>query len=148
MQKGLKVIFMDHDGVIALSNNENEFRFFNQSCIEILNEILLDTKAEIVVSSDWRLHYDLTALQNIYREEGIIKIPFAVTPDFYHPNENLSLEKQRTKEILYWLSQRNIQHWIAIDDMALELKNFVQTDSQKGLMTSGIKQKIIAFLNN
>lgn len=143
-----KIIFLDHDGVIALSNDDNDFTFFNPSCVEILNEILLDTKAEIVVDSDWRLHYDLRALQDIYRDEGIIKVPFAITPDFYTRHTDVSqLEELRSQEILYWLSQYKVDRWVAIDDMKLNLENFVQTDPQKGLMTRGVKKKVIEILN-
>ena len=75
----MKVIFLDHDGVICLStewggrfkkqkkwggrklsmtNGEVplEFRFdnFNKKAVKVLNEILEETGAEIVVSSDWK----------------------------------------------------------------------------------------------
>ena len=75
----MKVIFLDHDGVICLSSEwggrfkkQNkwkgrklsmttlempiEYRFdnFNQKAIKTLNEILEETGAEIVVSSEWK----------------------------------------------------------------------------------------------
>ncbi len=74
----MKVLFLDHDGVICLStewggrfkkqkkwggrkmsmsNGEVplEYRFdnFNKKAVKVLNEILEETGAEIVVSSDW-----------------------------------------------------------------------------------------------
>ena len=72
----MKVIFLDHDGVICLSNNfgsrhkkqikvrtkmtqsikelpvDARFDNFNKKAVKVLNEILLKTDAEIVVSSD------------------------------------------------------------------------------------------------
>mgnify|MGYP000323948819 CR=1 FL=1 len=97
----MKVIFLDNDGVICLSSNWGsrhkkqkkwggrklsmtirempvEYRFdnFDKKAIKILNEILETTDAEIVVSSDWRLHANLEELGEYYESQGIIKKPF------------------------------------------------------------------------
>jgi hypothetical protein len=75
----MKIIFLDHDGVLCLSNNWGsrmkkqakwggrklsmslkeiplEYRFdnFDKKAVETLNDILDLTGAEIVVSSDWK----------------------------------------------------------------------------------------------
>ena len=82
----MKVLMLDNDGVICLSNNWGgrkkkwskyrsanpdsskelkdapvEYRFddFDKKAIKILNEILEETGAEIVVSSDWKLNATL-----------------------------------------------------------------------------------------
>ncbi len=142
-----KVLFLDHDGCIALGGEDSDFGFFNPSCVEILNEIILDTGCEIVVSSDWRTHYDLRALKDIYKDEGVIKTPVSVTPDLYDRKMNISeLENLRAREILTWLKDHPVDLWCAVDDMELPLKNFVLTDDKKGLMTRGVKRKIIEFL--
>ena len=105
----MKVIFLDHDGVICLSNNwgsrskkwskfrsENpdsslefkdkpvncRFDDFDKKAIKILNEIIEQTGCEIVVSSDWRLHATLEELGDYYISQGIIKRPIAVTDIF------------------------------------------------------------------
>jgi hypothetical protein len=105
----MKVIFLDHDGVICLSNNwggrtkkwakyrsanpdsSNEkkdapvsvrFDDFDKKAIKILNEIIEQTGCEIVVSSDWRLHATLEELGDYYISQGIIKRPVAVTDIF------------------------------------------------------------------
>jgi hypothetical protein len=104
----MKVIFLDHDGVICLSNNwggrtkkwakyrsENpdsskekkdapvSFRFddFDTKSVKVLNEILEETGSEIVVSSDWKLHATLEELGEYYEQQGIIKKPIALTPN-------------------------------------------------------------------
>lgn len=104
----MKVIFLDHDGVICLSNNwggrtkkwakyrsENpdsskekkdapvSFRFddFDTKSVKVLNEILEETGSEIVVSSDWKLHATLEELGEYYELHGIIKKPIALTPN-------------------------------------------------------------------
>ena len=58
------------------------FDDFDKKAIKILNEILEETGAEIVVSSDWRLHANLEELGDYYISQGIIKRPIAVTDMF------------------------------------------------------------------
>ena len=102
----MKVIFLDLDGTICLSNNwggrskkwgkyrsENpetskfmkdapvEVRFddFDKKAIKVLNEILEETESEIVVSSDWRCHATLEELGEYFLSQGILKKPVGVT---------------------------------------------------------------------
>jgi len=107
----MKVIFLDNDGVICLSNNWGgrfkkqekwggqklsmsskeipiEYRFdnFDQKAVKVLNEILEKTGAEIVVSSDWRYHATLDELGDYYESQGIIKRPIGVTEKFHYTN--------------------------------------------------------------
>ena len=103
------ILFLDHDGVICLSNNwgsrskkwakyrsENpdsslefkdkpvncRFDDFDTKAIKVLNEIIEQTGCEIVVSSDWRLHATLEELGDYYISQGIIKQPVDVTDIF------------------------------------------------------------------
>jgi hypothetical protein len=105
----MKILFLDNDGVICLSNNwggrskkrskyrsENpnssnskkdapvEYRFddFDKKAIKVLNEIIEETGCDIVVSSDWRLHANLEELGYYFMKQGIIKKPIAVTDIF------------------------------------------------------------------
>jgi hypothetical protein len=69
---------------------------------------------------------------------------------------------ERVCEIKYWLSEPpEVTNWIAIDDLDLGeqfglisgksngLKNFVHsTKSTQGIKESGIKEKILKFLND
>jgi hypothetical protein len=100
----MKVIFLDNDGVICLSNNWGgrykkqkewggrklsmtqreiplEYRFddFDKKAIKVLNNILKKTDAEIVVSSDWRTFATLEELGTYYTDQGIIKKPIGFT---------------------------------------------------------------------
>jgi hypothetical protein len=105
----VKVLFLDNDGVICLSNNwggrskkwakyrsanpDSSLEFkdkpvncrfddFDKKAIKILNEIIEQTGCDIVVSSDWRLHATLEELGDYYISQGIIKRPIAVTDIF------------------------------------------------------------------
>ena len=180
----MKVIFLDHDGVVCLSTEWGgrskkklkylkeypgtekvpvEFRLdnFNKKAVNILNDILKQTGAEIVVSSDWKGHATLEELKEMYIKYGVIKSPIDVTPNHYFGK--YELEMTRCSEIKDWLEEHpEVTHWVAVDDLDLSekfgaisgnsnggLKNFVLTPkSSEGIKQSGIKEKILKFLND
>ena len=99
----MKVIFLDHDGVICLASEwggrhkkqrkagrklsqsieslpvDARFDNFNKKAVAILNEILDRTNAEIVVSSDWKRWASVEEMGEYYEQQGIIKKPIAFT---------------------------------------------------------------------
>jgi hypothetical protein len=191
----MKVIFLDHDGVICLStewggrykkrkkiNSQKltteempvEYRFdnFNQKAIKVLNQILEETGAEIVVSSDWKRWATVEEMGEYYESKGIIKKPIAFTPnlgqctwyDNWAWSSEWDLEMTRVIEIKQYLHDHpEITHWVSIDDLDMgktgvnwgskfehdwALDNFVLTPkSNEGIKQSGIKEKVIKFLN-
>ena len=102
----MKIIFLDNDGVICLSENwgsrrkkqikegrkigtsDSElsvhirFDNFDRKAIKVFNEILEKTGAEYVVSSDWRFHATLEELGDYYISQGVIKKPIDTTGMF------------------------------------------------------------------
>jgi hypothetical protein len=190
----MKVIFLDHDGVICLSNNwggrtkkwakyrsENpdsskekkdapvSFRFddFDTKSVKVLNEILEKTGAEIVVSSDWKLHATLEELGEYYELHGISKKPIALTPNIstckdygnYIWSPRWELEMIRTIEIKQYIHDHpEITHWVSVDDLNMgkigepwkdewAIDNFVLTPKQnEGIKQSGVKEKILNYL--
>ena len=141
----MKVIFLDHDGVICLQSEwgsrfkkqqkagrklsqsiqslpvSARFDNFNKKAIKILNQILEETGAEIVVSSDWKRWATVEELGEYYEEQGIIKKPIAFTK---HLNEceyeasfpwsrPWALEQTRSIEIKQFLKDHpEITHWV------------------------------------
>lgn len=194
----MKVIFLDNDGVICLSDNWGgrfkkqkewggrklsmtnkeipvEYRFdnFNKKAVKVLNEILEETGAEIVVSSDWRHHATLEELGEYYLSQGILKAPIGVTktlgecdqPEDFPWSRQWDLEQSRTLEILQYLKDHpEITNWVAIDDLNMgktgmyygmsfehdwALDNFVYTPlAKEGIKQSGVKDKILKFIIN
>jgi hypothetical protein len=130
----MKIIFLDNDGVICLSNNwggrfkkfkkyqkENpniefvndksipvEYRFdnFDDKAVKVLNEILEITGAEIVVSSDWKKHATLEELGDYYESKGIIKRPIAVTDLFTVKADEWDASGFMPKEFPWWRYDR------------------------------------------
>ena len=162
-----------------MSSNEIpiQYRFdnFDTKAVKVLNEILEQTGAEIVVSSDWRFHATLEELGEYYLSQGIVKKPIATTDMFkdIFPREwsalrfRADLELERSMEIQHWVDNHpEVTHWVAVDDLNMSveflgprfvasngtdgqagLKNFVLTPSDnQGIKQSGIKDKILRYL--
>ena len=191
----MEVIFLDHDGVICLSNNWGgrtkkwanyrsanpdsskekkdapvsvRFDDFDKKAIKILNEILEETGAEIVVSSDWKLHATLEELGEYYESQGIIKKPIALTPNIQNCKDYDSnfiwsprweSEQIRTIEIKQYLHDHpEVTHWVSVDDLNMgkigepwkdewAIDNFVLTPKQnEGIKQSGVKEKLLQYL--
>lgn len=162
----MKVIFLDNDGVICLANNwgsrykkqkglftndnprggylknkdlplKVRFDNFDRKAVKALNEILEKTGAEIVVSSDWRLHATLEELGDYYESQGITKRPISFTERYHYTNwkeegfipedfgfsRTDDLEQQRHFEIKRWLRDHpEVTHWVAIDDLNMGIE--------------------------
>jgi len=149
------ILFLDIDGPIVtgqsvLMNPGNKWdaeRFEHQN-VKVLNSILDLTGAEIVISSDWRHHYTLNELQDIFEHFGVNKKPIDVVCDFSKRFGALDLEGARSSEILEWLKTNGSERkWVAVDDLALAVPNFVHIKrTMEGIKQTGIKDKILKFL--
>jgi hypothetical protein len=185
----MKVIFLDNDGVVCLSTEwggrkKKKLKYlkefpgieilpayikmdnFNDKAVKILNSILEQTGAEIVVSSDWKLYCTLDELKEMFTKYGVSKSPIDTTPNIplkydknYYTAEELA--EYRIMEIKQWLKDHpEVTQWVAVDDLPLDekfgaisgnsnggLTNFVLTPkSSEGIKQSGIKEKILKFL--
>jgi hypothetical protein len=185
----MKVIFLDFDGVVCLvdewgGRKKKKLKYlkefpdvtnipayikmdnFNGKAVNVLNLILEETGAEIVVSSDWKLYCTLDELKEMFTKYGVIKEPIDTTPNIplvydkqYYTKEELA--DYRVMEIKKWLKQHpEVTQWVAVDDLDLGekfgsfsgnsnggLTNFILTPkSSQGIKQSGIKEKILKFL--
>jgi hypothetical protein len=134
----MKVIFLDHDGVICLStewggrykkqkkwgkrklsmtNDEIplEYRFdnFNKKAVKVLNEILELTGAEIVVSSDWKRWANVEQMGEYYESQGVIKKPIDFTL-------NLNQCTNYDKDSFPWIRQ-----WDLEQTRSIEIKQYL-----------------------
>ena len=197
----MKIIFLDHDGVICLDNNWGsrrkkqdkwggrklsmslreiplEYRFdnFDKKAIDVLNEIIETTGAEIVVSSDWKAWASIEQMGEYYEMQGVIKKPIAYTKNLgqcsfqdtksFVWSVTYDLEQSRYVEITqYLMDHPEITHWVSIDDLHMGrhvenskygafdrddwgLENFVWTPRpSEGIKQSGVKEKILKYLS-
>ena len=140
---GVKVLFLDHYGVLCLSarpvtrtkfsmptgdefagTGKTVFSDFDPAAVAVLNDIIQQTGAEIVISSDWKRETTLSGMCEFYQKQGIEKMPLAYTA--WLPGA-ATYHEQRASEITAWLDQHpETTHWAAVDDlyMATWLTNF------------------------
>lgn len=156
----MKIIYTDIDGVLSLGSEINAKQMkwglihrFNPKAVSVYNDILQKTGAEIVVTSDWKTHFDLQALGEIFTEwAGIIKAPIGITP--HKPGATMQLlDEFRALEILDHVKEFQPKSWVAIDDLYLSpwipFEHFVYLSRwNEGIKQSGKKQEIIEKLNN
>jgi hypothetical protein len=154
-----KFLYIDIDYVLSLrSESKLKQTFwgllypFNKKAVKILNYILKETNADMIVSSDWRLTFSLEELQKIFIDfAGIEKYPIDVTP-YISGGTLQNLEEYRAKEILKHVNEHQPDSWVAIDD--LDLRSWISEEhfvylpmSNEGIKQSGKANKIIKNLN-
>jgi hypothetical protein len=141
--QGIKIIFLDIDGVLCLRGE-----VFEGDLVMNLRSVVEATGAQIVLSSDWRR--DRASVELCRQKLQAYGL------DFIDCTPSLSPKiLQRPKEILQWKNQycdsgRDISAWIAIDDRNLpaekqgdELQgHFVRTNIRIGLDRSVARQCI------
>ena len=162
----MKVLFLDHYGVLCLSTKpvtRTEFSMptsdefadtgitffsdFDPEAVAALNDIIQRTGAEIVISSDWKRETTLSGMCEFYQKQGIKKMPLAYTD--WMPGAP-TYHEQRAGEINAWLEQHpGIAQWAAVDDlyMGTWLTNFVWAKNvHLGITDIAVKQQLLQIL--
>jgi len=156
-------IFLDIDGVIILDDDLCE------QSIAVLNEVIAETGARIVISSDRRRDFFVDALdmdeitdkllklQIFLNELGLEGYVIGTTPETEFTNA-MFLERDRGREIDEFLETHKItDSYVVVDDIPVyngsapeTTKNsrFIQTKFYLGLKEEGIKEKMIKTLRN
>ena len=134
----MKIIFLDIDGVLNNYDTLGKGLRWEPSLVKILNRIIQETKAEIVLSSTWR---KIKSLRNIIKNDMKIKYIGKIP----------SLYKKRGIEIQAWLDNNpDVEKFIILDDdsdMVHLMSHLLQTDGKYGL-TIEIADKAIEILNS
>jgi len=145
----MKIIFLDIDGVV---NNQDITRFhqgrageyaygvftgedyFDPHCVENLNEIIRTTGAKLVISSSWRLLFDMETLSDFFVKQKIEGEIIDYTNRY---------KGERGHEIQEWLTRHpEVESFVILDDdsdMAHLLPYHVKTSWKKGLEKKHIK---------
>ena len=130
-----KIIFIDVDGPLAWGTwtdgkvkiNENTSEEFtipyawDKADCEALAEICDKTNASLVLSSDWKKHFTLKQMSNVFIEYGIYAplIDITTHQSLWMKMSRPSLEWERAAQIVKWAKDNKISNWIAIDDLNL-----------------------------
>lgn len=167
----MKIIFLDIDGVLATHKQYimNRVKFweknpiakelkipypFDPKCVKIFNEILDETNADIVLSSDWKTHFDLTTISEIFIFNGVKKAPFDITTNDVNSFGNIDMD--RAYQIGQYIQDKKITNYVVLDDLDVEKylsvtngdKKVVKTNDFEGLKQLSLKNKILKILNN
>lgn len=156
-------IFLDIDGVLATSHQFSTNRKkwhptydcyrFDEKCVKVFNSIIEEVNSIIILSSDWKHHYSIDQLNEIFYGNKADLVISDVTPNLWGVDFNsaLQLEICRAHEILKYVKEHNIVNWVAIDDLDLREwipSNFVWcSQSFEGIKQYNVKEKIINLLN-
>jgi hypothetical protein len=130
-----KIIFIDVDGPLAWGtwmdgkvkineNTSDEFTIpyaWDKADCEALAEICDKTNASLVLSSDWKKHFTLKQMSNVFIEYGIYAplIDITTHQSLWTRMSRPSLDWERAAQIVKWAKDNKISNWIAIDDLNL-----------------------------
>lgn len=156
----MKLIFLDIDGVICTSacygigkNNKWDVYMFDSKAVAVLNFILQETGAEIILSSDWKNDHTLQEMREIFSHFGVIRGPIGFTPNS-KTYTGMNLEGGRADEIKMWLkihAWKDDVTYVVIDDLPMGEffpNNFVLCPrEQEGIKRNGLKDNILTILN-
>ena len=155
-------VFIDIDGCLATtrqyySNKKHwhptfECYRFDEKCVRVFNEITDEINPVLILSSDWKYHYRLEQINEIFEWNGV----HSRISDFTQSSWGVEfksfqqLEECRAYEILQYVINHNVQNYVAIDD--LDLKQWIPDNfvccprANEGIKQLGIKEKILEIL--
>ena len=122
----MKTIFLDFDGVLHVIQANFEERF---SKLYLLEDLAKDFSFEVVISSTWRLFYDVSSLKENLKTLGERVV--GVTGDI------VTGPYARYSEIKAYAEENHILDWRAIDDASQEFpedeKRLIECQSDTGI---------------
>jgi hypothetical protein len=123
------VIFLDIDGVLAPIVERDRYGDVEPSCVQVLNDIVARSGADVVVSSSWRFSKTTDEMQRILDAHG-----FSGRVVDRTPTDARGL--LRWEEITAWLEEHPVDRCVILDDhgnMGPLSRWLVQTEPAVGL---------------
>jgi hypothetical protein len=129
----MKLLFLDIDGVMTSNDLIYDRRSlellypFSKGCVEALNEILKSNRLRIILTSSWRTVFDVEKQCQIFKENGVLQVPYGATVDLGYENRSL--------EIKQWLQNKKIDGFVILDDLEIDGfgDNFLKINPEEGL---------------
>jgi hypothetical protein len=147
----MKLLFLDFDGVL----NTNEWRelcwdalrepheYLLSVLVERVNEIVADSKAQVVASTAWRTEYSRVALETFLRQAGATFPLLSTTPFIGGP---------RGEEISAWLDAASepVEAFVILDDLPpVEFEglrhHLIQVNANVGISAIGAQRAKALF---
>ncbi|MCK9446491.1 HAD domain-containing protein [bacterium] len=156
----MKFIYTDIDYVLSLATETKYYdtkwgkiQKFNSKAVNIYNQILKETNALPIITSDWRFKFTLSQLQEIFKEWALIEtLPIDTIPEISN-TIGMNNDELRANEILLHIKKYNPKSWVVIDDINLskwiDKDHFVHLSRpSEGIKQTGKFKEIIKKLNN
>jgi HAD domain in Swiss Army Knife RNA repair proteins len=136
------VIFLDIDGVLAPIRRWDRYGDLEPACLQVLNEIVARSGADVVVSSTWRHGKTVAELQGLLQEQGFTGRVLDKTPVG-------GAGADRGDEIAAWLAKNAVDGYVIIDDhvdMGNLRAHLVQTHPAHGLQPADVPRAIAVLM--
>ena len=133
-----RVIFLDIDGVLAPIRHWDRYGELDPACVQVLNEIVAGSGAEVVVASTWRYGKSVAELQAMLSAAGFTGRVVDKTPAGW-PGA------QRGDEIGAWLAEHAVAGCVIIDDhadMGVLRTHLVLTHPGQGLQPADVPRAL------
>jgi hypothetical protein len=135
----LSIIFLDIDGVLCTTRAHLAYatglfmRHYDPTSTRLLARLCRETEAKLVLSSTWRLSFDMHHMDALLMNAGFDDVPWHQnwrTPD-------LKFERSRGEEINLWMERHGTpEHYVILDDdsdmLEAQKARFIQTDTHEG----------------
>lgn len=142
-----KIIFLDLDGVLNISEGKNStfksrMEHFEPHLINMFNEFLDEFSINIVLSSSWRTDFE-DALDQL-ANAGFKHIDLIISKTPFDPEKYLF----RGEEIKAWINENNFNgKFICIDDDINQIIEFIEIEyCLKSDPSKGISKENIEYL--
>lgn len=147
----MKILFLDFDGVINTIDwrdkcwdaRREPHEYLLAVLVARVNEIVADSKAQVVASTAWRVEYSRVALETILRQAGA-NFPLLSTTPF--------IDGPRGAEILAWLdaAPEQVEAFVILDDLPPNefdglRHHLIQVNASVGLSAIGVQRAKALF---
>jgi hypothetical protein len=134
------VIFLDFDGVIAPIKRWDRYEDVDPACVAVLNAIVAQCPADVVVSSTWRYGKTVAELQEILDAKGFVGRVADVTPSGPPGTD-------RSDEIAAWLAENAVAGYAIFDDhVVMGGERLVLTQPGRGLEPADVARAVATLM--
>lgn len=172
------LIFLDIDGVLNSTKhferifeaferckdilpNLRQFihhKYLDYEAVDLLNKLIKETDAYIVISSTWRLGYSIKELDTILHDNGIEEgRVIGKTDRYYYAPGQVSYREEEIFRFIHEMTNNSyskLESWVAIDDDIFDLHliddigRLVKVDNDKGFSINDYEKALNILKNN